>query len=62
VNPFISESRDLFKGAIAQSAISKADDDVIAHLYSWLRETGMKYTAGRYFRPGMIFSYLPEAL
>ncbi len=27
-------------------------------LHKWLLSTGLKYTAGRYFRPGMIFSYL----
>lgn len=27
-------------------------------LHKWLLNTGLKYTAGRYFRPGMIFSYL----
>jgi uncharacterized protein (DUF608 family) len=31
-------------------------------LHLWLLHTGMKYTAGRYFRPGMIFAFLPEAL
>jgi len=62
VNPFISDTLELFKEVIAQSEISKAREDVIVRLYSWLRHTGMKYTAGRYFRPGMIFSYLPEAL
>lgn len=27
-------------------------------LHQWLINTGLKYTAGRYFRPGMIFAYL----
>ncbi|CAH6849852.1 Glucosylceramidase [Vibrio chagasii] len=27
-------------------------------LHKWLLSTGLKYTAGRYFRPGMIFAYL----
>lgn len=27
-------------------------------LLKWLSSTGLKYTAGRYFRPGMIFAYL----
>ena len=31
-------------------------------LHIWLKNTGLKYTAGRYFRPGMIFAYLTEAL
>lgn len=26
--------------------------------HTWLLSTGLKYTAGRYFRPGMIYSYL----
>lgn len=62
VNPFICDSIELFKGVIANSDISQASDEVITRLYSWLCDTGMKYTAGRYFRPGMIFAYLPEAL
>ncbi|MEZ8612640.1 GH116 family glycosyl hydrolase [Vibrio sp. 10N.222.51.C8] len=27
-------------------------------LHKWLLSTGLKYTAGRYFRPGMIFAYM----
>jgi uncharacterized protein (DUF608 family) len=27
-------------------------------VHKWLLSTGLKYTAGRYFRPGMIFAYL----
>ena len=30
----------------------------LAGLHKWLLSTGLKYTAGRYFRPGMIFAYL----
>ncbi|MDR9826567.1 GH116 family glycosyl hydrolase, partial [Vibrio sp. FNV 38] len=31
--------------------------DLSAQLFSLLKATGLKYTAGRYFRPGMIFAY-----
>ncbi len=31
-------------------------------LHDLLLTTGLKYTAGRYFRPGMIFAYLPNIL
>lgn len=34
------------------------EEDKVAALHQWLLSTGLKYTAGRYFRPGMIFSYL----
>ncbi len=38
--------------------IDHDDVQVSEKLYIWLVNRGMRYTAGRYFRPGMIFSYL----
>ncbi|USP15542.1 GH116 family glycosyl hydrolase [Vibrio gazogenes] len=34
------------------------DETQVEALYAWLIRQSMKYTAGRYFRPGMIFSYI----
>ncbi|WP_261855979.1 non-lysosomal glucosylceramidase [Vibrio ruber] len=34
------------------------DETQVETLYTWLIRQSMKYTAGRYFRPGMIFSYI----
>ena len=62
VNPFICDTLEGFIEMAKVSSLSQVEKPVMANLYSWLRKTGMKYTAGRYFRPGMIFSYLPEAL
>ena len=62
VNPFLSESFADFKELIKSTNLNNISEAVIIHLYGWLQDTGLKYTAGRYFRPGMIFSYLPEAL
>ncbi|MBE3666546.1 glucosylceramidase [Vibrio navarrensis] len=39
-------------------AILGVGEETLEQLYHWLLSCGMKYTAGRYFRPGMIFSYL----
>ncbi|WP_413701106.1 GH116 family glycosyl hydrolase [Psychromonas sp. KJ10-10] len=62
VDSFLTESAEQFESLIKASSITDMNSEVIANLHSWLQDTGMKYTAGRYFRPGMIFSYLPEAL
>ncbi|GAL35166.1 hypothetical protein JCM19240_3536 [Vibrio maritimus] len=54
VNPDLTsdfaEFRSVFTEAMA--------DEQAVKLHTWLLNTGLKYTAGRYFRPGMIFSYL----
>jgi uncharacterized protein (DUF608 family) len=54
VHPAITKDRseffELVKNDIDAASITK--------LHPWLLSTGLKYTAGRYFRPGMIFSYL----
>lgn len=62
VDPFLTESQAQFERLIKTNSSIDIKCEVIANLHSWLQDTGMKYTAGRYFRPGMIFSYLPEAL
>jgi uncharacterized protein (DUF608 family) len=58
VNPSITEDAGEFTAKLT----GLADDSVRQRLHVWLQNTGLKYTAGRYFRPGMIFAYLPEAL
>tara|TARA_R110001583_G_scaffold52393_1_gene162781 strand:- start:27421 stop:30609 length:3189 start_codon:yes stop_codon:yes gene_type:complete len=62
VSPFLSESLEGFEEIINTTNLIDVNKEVITRLHGWLQDTGMKYTAGRYFRPGMIFSYLPEAL
>ncbi|MDG3085683.1 GH116 family glycosyl hydrolase [Vibrio hannami] len=58
VNPDICESTAEF----ADIAGSYVEQSYLDELHLWLKNTGLKYTAGRYFRPGMIFAYLNEAL
>ncbi len=58
VNPFITSEIETFTKLVAPII----DSGHVASLHVWLQNTGLKYTAGRYFRPGMIFAYLPEAL
>ncbi|MBY6196044.1 GH116 family glycosyl hydrolase [Vibrio hangzhouensis] len=41
-----------------QSLSGYVETDSGESLHRWLLNTGLKYTAGRYFRPGMIFAYL----
>ncbi|EHY9857434.1 glucosylceramidase [Vibrio parahaemolyticus] len=54
VNPEIATSTEAF----AADVNLELDAEVLPKLHKWLLNTGLKYTAGRYFRPGMIFSYL----
>ncbi len=54
VNPSLTKVSDEFVN-IVQGEISAEQATV---LHKWLLITGLKYTAGRYFRPGMIFAYL----
>ncbi|WP_146492547.1 GH116 family glycosyl hydrolase [Vibrio sp. T20] len=54
VNPSLTKDNDKFVNMV-QGEIS-ADQATVLH--KWLLSTGLKYTAGRYFRPGMIFAYL----
>nr|WP_252021859.1 GH116 family glycosyl hydrolase [Vibrio sp. SCSIO 43136] len=58
VNPRLTSELSQF------SALLPADISEHKHgeLHQYLQNTGLKYTAGRYFRPGMIFAYLPQAL
>lgn len=58
VNPDVDDSLQTFSTAIEELVEAKYRND----LYVWLKNTGIKYTAGRYFRPGMIFAYLLEAI
>lgn len=58
VNPAITQLENVV-GQILSEVVNESD---INTFYTWLKNTGLKYTAGRYFRPGMIFSYIPEAL
>ncbi|WP_136482924.1 GH116 family glycosyl hydrolase [Vibrio sp. H11] len=55
VNPDLRFNKAAFVQAFAFEGI---DSDRIETLYQWLIRSSMKYTAGRYFRPGMIFAYL----
>lgn len=54
VNPDLTSDTmnfsDMFKDEISEERVDE--------LHKWLLSTGLKYTAGRYFRPGMIFAYL----
>ncbi|WP_215402775.1 GH116 family glycosyl hydrolase [Vibrio gigantis] len=54
VSPRLTKDTDKF--------VSMVQGDISAEqamtLHKWLLSTGLKYTAGRYFRPGMIFAYL----
>lgn len=54
VNPSLTKDSDKFVNMV-QGEISAEQATV---LHKWLLSTGLKYTAGRYFRPGMIFAYL----
>ncbi|MDA0150844.1 GH116 family glycosyl hydrolase [Vibrio sp. Makdt] len=54
VNPELTKDSDKFVSML-QGEISAEQATV---LHKWLLSTGLKYTAGRYFRPGMIFAYL----
>lgn len=54
VNPSLTKDNDKFVNMV-QGEISAEQATV---LHKWLLSTGLKYTAGRYFRPGMIFAYL----
>jgi len=54
VNPSLTKVSDEFVN-IVQGEISAEQATV---LHKWLLSTSLKYTAGRYFRPGMIFAYL----
>ncbi|WP_139683552.1 GH116 family glycosyl hydrolase [Vibrio tasmaniensis] len=54
VNPELTKDSDKFVSML-QGEISTEQAMV---LHKWLLSTGLKYTAGRYFRPGMIFAYM----
>jgi len=58
VNPYISADVKQFTEKMGHLV----GERIAITLHLWLQNTGLKYTAGRYFRPGMIFAYLPEAL
>ncbi len=58
VNPYLTNRLEAFSELI----VCVVEPSIIEPLHVWLQHTGLKYTAGRYFRPGMIFAYLPEAL
>ncbi|WP_038184773.1 GH116 family glycosyl hydrolase [Vibrio rhizosphaerae] len=49
-----AEKEEFMRGFVSQGL----DERQVETLYSWLIRQSMKYTAGRYFRPGMIFSYI----
>ncbi|KIN12479.1 GH116 family glycosyl hydrolase [Vibrio mytili] len=54
VNPDLNPSPEAFK--LSLTALPASID--YCELHTWLLSTGLKYTAGRYFRPGMIYAYL----
>ena len=56
VNPSLSNDISEFKRNLSTAEV--IDESVMPSLNKWLLSTGLKYTAGRYFRPGMIFAYL----
>ncbi|MGX9419380.1 GH116 family glycosyl hydrolase [Vibrio sp. WJH972] len=60
VNPELTSDISTFKCQLEASRV--IEESVMLDLNKWLLSTGLKYTAGRYFRPGMIFAYLYESL
>ena len=54
VNPMLTKDTDEFVSMLKVDVPAETASD----LHKWLLSTGLKYTAGRYFRPGMIFAYL----
>ncbi|GMQ46807.1 GH116 family glycosyl hydrolase [Vibrio sp. 10N] len=54
VNPDLTSDFAEFRSVFTEAM----PDEQAVKLHTWLLNTGLKYTAGRYFRPGMIFSYL----
>ncbi|CAH6804189.1 putative Glucosylceramidase [Vibrio chagasii] len=54
VSPNLTKDSDKFVSML-QGEISA---EQATALHKWLLSTGLKYTAGRYFRPGMIFAYM----
>ena len=54
VNPELTQNIEEF--ALSLSNLPSNVD--YRELHTWLLSTGLKYTAGRYFRPGMIYAYL----
>lgn len=54
VNPDLTLNSEEFKQSLPEMPSTVAHDE----FHTWLLSTGLKYTAGRYFRPGMIYSYL----
>ncbi|MGL6316182.1 GH116 family glycosyl hydrolase [Vibrio sp. WXL103] len=53
VNPHMSQNLPDFQSQFGP----KVEDTLSSMLFQTLKATGLKYTAGRYFRPGMIFAY-----
>jgi uncharacterized protein (DUF608 family) len=56
VNPKLSDDITQFTYCLNSSI--HLPESMMFKLHKWLLSTGLKYTAGRYFRPGMIFAYL----
>ncbi|MGF1711965.1 non-lysosomal glucosylceramidase [Vibrio kagoshimensis] len=56
VNPMLTKDTDEFVSMLKVDVTA----ETASNLHKWLLNTGLKYTAGRYFRPGMIFAYLYE--
>ncbi|MBT9243538.1 GH116 family glycosyl hydrolase [Vibrio splendidus] len=54
INPALTKDTDNFVKMVS----GEIPLEKLAGLHKWLLSTGLKYTAGRYFRPGMIFAYL----
>ncbi len=54
VNPDLTSDFAEFRSVFTEAM----PNEQAVKLHTWLLNTGLKYTAGRYFRPGMIFSYL----
>lgn len=57
VNPNLTKQFAEFESQIK----GFVDESQRSSLHSWLLTTGLKYTAGRYFRPGMIFAYMYQS-
>ncbi len=56
VDPSFPSTFDEFDQRLANTTLASLAEEVKIQLYKFIQATGLKYTAGRYFRPGMIFA------
>ena len=56
VDPSFPSTFTEFDQKLANTALATLNKEVKVRLYKFIQATGLKYTAGRYFRPGMVFA------